>query len=50
LQNEAAYQNSTQLVEIRWQLEELRVSLFAQPMKTLKPISIKRIEKQLNEI
>ncbi|MBN2893447.1 MAG: DUF3418 domain-containing protein, partial [Bacteroidales bacterium] len=28
-------------------LEELRLSLFAQPMKTLKPVSIQRLEKQL---
>ena len=50
LHNEKAYENSTQLIDIRWQLEELRISLFAQPMKTLAPVSIKRIEKKLNEI
>ncbi len=32
--------------EIRWQIEELRISLFAQPLKTRYPISIKRIEKR----
>ena len=47
---EPAYRNSEHLQQIRWSLEELRVSLFAQPMKTLVPVSIKRIEKQFNEI
>ncbi|MGA7178732.1 MAG: ATP-dependent RNA helicase HrpA [Thiobacillaceae bacterium] len=31
--------------EFRWQLEELRVSLFAQELKTPYPVSIKRLEK-----
>ena len=34
------------LQEIRWQLEELRISLFAQEVKTRFPVSVKRIEKQ----
>ncbi|MCW8907465.1 MAG: ATP-dependent RNA helicase HrpA [Sedimenticola sp.] len=34
------------LEEIRWMLEELRVSLFAQELKTVGPISLKRIEKR----
>ena len=34
--------------ELRWQLEELRVSLFAQELKTPYPISYKRIEKFFN--
>ena len=33
------------LAEFRWQLEELRVSLFAQELKTPYPVSIKRLEK-----
>ncbi len=33
----------------RWQLEELRVSLFAQPLKTAYPISPKRLEKAWNK-
>ena len=33
------------LAEARWQLEELRVSLFAQELKTPYPISYKRLEK-----
>jgi len=40
-------QNKDQLIEIRWQIEELRLSIFSQPMKTLNPVSIKRIEKML---
>jgi ATP-dependent helicase HrpA len=38
------------LEEIRWSLEELRVSLFAQELKTAYPISIKRIEKRWKEL
>ena len=34
----------------RWQLEELRVSLFAQPLKTLNPISVKRFKKMFLEV
>ncbi|HYP68648.1 MAG TPA: ATP-dependent RNA helicase HrpA, partial [Thiobacillaceae bacterium] len=33
------------LAEFRWQLEELRVSLFAQELKTPYPVSVKRLEK-----
>ena len=36
------------LHEFRWQLEELRVSLFAQELKTPYPISYKRLEKFWN--
>jgi len=32
--------------ELRWAFEELRVSLFAQELKTDYPISIKRLEKR----
>jgi ATP-dependent helicase HrpA len=35
------------LLDLRWQLEELRVALFAQELKTPSPISLKRIEKVL---
>jgi ATP-dependent helicase HrpA len=31
--------------EYRWLLEELRVSLFAQELKTPMPISVKRLQK-----
>ena len=37
--------------EFRWLLEELRVSLFAQELRTPQPVSVKRLEKvwaQLN--
>jgi ATP-dependent helicase HrpA len=33
------------LEEFRWQLEELRVSLFAQELRTPQPVSAKRLEK-----
>jgi ATP-dependent helicase HrpA len=38
------------LEEIRWMLEELRVSLFAQPQPTAYPVSVKRIEKRWREL
>ncbi|MCV2885363.1 ATP-dependent RNA helicase HrpA [Aestuariibacter sp. AA17] len=38
------------LKEIRWMIEELRVSLFAQQLGTSIPISAKRITNHLNEI
>lgn len=34
------------IAEFRWMLEELRVSLFAQEVKTLYPVSIKRLIKE----
>ena len=33
-----------------WMLEELRVSLWAQQLKTPRPISVQRIEKALNDL
>ena len=36
--------------EIRWMIEELRISLFAQEIKTAYPISVKRIEKRWKEL
>jgi len=33
------------LVEFRWQLEELRVSLYAQELRTPYPVSFKRLER-----
>ena len=33
------------LAEFRWQIEELRISLFAQELKTPYPVSIKRLQK-----
>ena len=37
---------SSDLTHYRWMLEELRVSLFAQPLGTKLPVSAKRIDKQ----
>jgi ATP-dependent helicase HrpA len=41
---------SEDLLEYRWLIEELRVSLFAQELKTPFPISIKRLEKTWQDI
>ncbi|WP_456406015.1 ATP-dependent RNA helicase HrpA [Thiolapillus sp.] len=38
------------LEEIRWMLEEFRVSLFAQEMKTAYPVSAKRIRKRWRDL
>ncbi|MBT9567732.1 MAG: ATP-dependent RNA helicase HrpA [Thiobacillus sp.] len=38
------------LAEFRWQLEELRISLFAQELKTPYPVSAKRLDKVWDEI
>ena len=38
------------LTEIRWMIEELRVSLFAQALGTAYPVSAKRIYRALDEI
>jgi ATP-dependent helicase HrpA len=37
------------LAELRWLIEELRVSLFAQELKTAEPVSPKRLNKLLGE-
>ncbi len=37
--------NDARLEEFRWLLEELRVSLFAQELKTPMPVSVKRLQK-----
>ncbi len=36
--------------EFRWLLEELRVSMFAQELRTPMPVSVKRLQKQLASI
>ncbi len=41
---------SPQLEEMRWMLEELRVSLWAQQLKTPYPVSFKRVEKYWSEL
>ena len=40
----------SRLAEFRWLLEELRVSLFAQELKTPQPVSVKRLEKVWTQI
>jgi len=39
-----------QLQEFIWLLEELRISLFAQEIKTIQSVSVKRLNKKWNEI
>ncbi|MFV8781561.1 ATP-dependent RNA helicase HrpA [Microbulbifer sp. SA54] len=39
-----------ELVEYRWTLEEFRISLFAQTLKTLMPVSAKRLRKSWAEL
>jgi ATP-dependent helicase HrpA len=41
---------SPQLREIGWMIEELRVALYAHPMRTRYPVSVKRIQKALDEL
>ena len=43
-------QQSAQLDEYRWLLEEYRISLFAQEIKTRVPVSEKRLKKAWNDI
>ena len=38
-------QTDARMLEFRWLLEELRVSFFAQELKTPQPVSVKRLEK-----
>jgi ATP-dependent helicase HrpA len=38
------------LLEYRWLIEELRVSLFAQELKTSQPVSVKRLDKKWQDI
>ena len=48
--NERQGENDPELETYRWMLEELRVSLFAQELKTSIPISIKRLEAQWKKV
>ena len=43
--NRKGHIDDPQLMEFRWMIEELRVSLFAQELKTPMPVSVKRLEK-----
>ena len=38
-------QQDARMQELRWLLEELRVSFFAQELRTPQPVSVKRLEK-----
>ena len=38
------------LIRFRWLLEELRVSQFAQELKTVTPVSVKRLEEQWKQL
>ena len=46
----SAGRRDPRLEEIRWQLEELRISLFAQPQPTSQPVSVRRIAKRWLEL
>jgi ATP-dependent helicase HrpA len=45
-----AGRSDLRLDDFRWMLEELRVSLFAQELKTPYPVSVKRLDKLLAEL
>ncbi|MFC5524670.1 ATP-dependent RNA helicase HrpA [Rhodanobacter ginsengisoli] len=47
LQHRAAGADASGLEELRWLIEEWRVSLFAQELKTAEPVSAKRLAKAL---
>ncbi|MGB5669638.1 MAG: DUF3418 domain-containing protein, partial [Sedimenticolaceae bacterium] len=51
-QHQAAAQGTfdPRLEEIRWMLEELRVSLFAQGLKTPHPVSVKRVRRRWEDL
>jgi ATP-dependent helicase HrpA len=50
LQHRAAGTDAADLAELRWLIEEWRVSLFAQELKTAEPVSAKRLAKALASI
>ena len=39
-----------EMQQLRWMLEEFRVSIFAQQLKTPYPVSLKRVKKQIDEL
>lgn len=49
-QRETHNEDIAELVEFRWLLEELRVSMFAQSLKTSVPVSVKRLEKRWTQL
>lgn len=50
LQSQPGGLSQPRYLEFRWLLEELRVSLFAQELKTPAPVSVKRLEKLWQQI
>lgn len=50
LQADLKDQSDDRLIELRWMLEELRVSLFAQQLRTPMPVSVKRLQKALASV
>jgi ATP-dependent helicase HrpA len=42
--------NDPNLADFRWQVEELRISLFAQELRTPSPVSVKRLQKLWEEV
>lgn len=48
--NKVSPRISDELEEFGWLLEEWRVSLFAQPLGTKEPVSLKRLQKRWAEI
>ena len=49
-ENAARERHDPELIRFRWLLEELRVSQFAQELKTIAPVSVKRLEEQWGRI
>ena len=50
LQHRAAGDDPAELAELRWLIEEWRVSLFAQELKTAEPVSAKRLARALQAL
>ena len=50
LKSESSQEKRNALEEFFWMIEEYKVSLFAQELKTAYPISAKRLEKKLDEM
>ena len=42
--------NDAKMQEFRWLLEELRVSYFAQELRTPQPVSLKRLDKAWTQL
>jgi len=45
-----AHESDPRLEDFRWRIEELRVSLFAQELKTPYPVSFKRLDRLWREV